>query len=250
MVREMSQKKNTNKRASYAHSNSAVRKTKAGKIIALLNSHQVTINGANTLEIGTGSGVIAGELSEAVKPNGHITSVDVVDERKIKEGYTFQQVQNTELPFSSNSFDLVISNHVIEHVGNRSAQIHHLQEIKRVLTEGGTAYLAQPNKWALTEPHFALPLLSWLPAAIADQYVRITKKGSRYDCNPQSQTAMQEMLSLAGLESEDITKEALQIMLNSNEFGKFTKLISYFGDFGFRLFKPIIPTYILLLKSS
>src|SRR3546814_5478078 len=72
------------------------------------------------------------------------------------EGYAFQVVDGTTLPYSNDTFDIVVSNHVIEHVGNADAQRHHLDEIRRVLAPDGVVYFAAPNRWRLVEPHFRL----------------------------------------------------------------------------------------------
>jgi 2-polyprenyl-3-methyl-5-hydroxy-6-metoxy-1,4-benzoquinol methylase len=53
--------------------------------------------------------------------------VDVNDERIITSGYAFTQVTGTLLPFPDTSFDVVISNHVIEHVGEPPEQLAHLR---------------------------------------------------------------------------------------------------------------------------
>jgi SAM-dependent methyltransferase len=47
------------------------------------------------------------------------------------------------LPFPARSFDVVLSNHVIEHVLNQRL---HLGEIRRVLADRGVCYLATPNR--------------------------------------------------------------------------------------------------------
>jgi len=88
------------------------------------------------LEVGTGSEVIANYLSQRVGPAGEVVAVDVLDQREILDGFRFVPVNDTELPSEAASFDVVISNHVMEHVGDRHAQLHHLQEIRRVLKEG------------------------------------------------------------------------------------------------------------------
>src|SRR3546814_9833619 len=67
------------------------------------------------------------------------------------------------LPFADDSFDVVLSNHVIEHVGEQPEQLAHLSELRRVLTPGGIGYLAVPNRWMLVEPHYRLAFLSWWP---------------------------------------------------------------------------------------
>jgi ubiquinone/menaquinone biosynthesis C-methylase UbiE len=52
-------------------------------------------------------------------------------------------ITGTHLPFADDSFDVVLSNHVIEHVEDQG---EHLKELRRVLREDGICYLATPNK--------------------------------------------------------------------------------------------------------
>jgi len=174
--------------------------------------------------------------------------VDVVDERVVTNGYEFTLVPGTGLPFETGSFDVVVSNHVIEHVGDVQAQQHHVAEIRRVLDSGGLAYLAAPNKWGLMEPHFRLPLLSWLPRGLADTYVRAMGKGSHYDCLPPSLGTLCQLTQEAGLVPENVTWEALQRMAQNNELGAASVFIRGFGYPAFRLGRAVIPTNLLLLR--
>jgi hypothetical protein len=64
------------------------------------------------------------------------------------------------LPFRDGAFDVVFSNSVIEHVGDRSNQRRFAAEVARV----GRAYWVQtPNRWFPVEQHLLTPLLHWLP---------------------------------------------------------------------------------------
>ena len=136
----------------------------------------------------------------------------------------------------------------IEHVGDLQAQQHHVTEIRRVLDSGGLAYLAAPNKWGLMEPHFRLPLRSWLPRGLADTYVRAMGKGSHYDCLPPSLGTLCQLTQEAGLVPENVTWEALQRMAQNNELGAASVFIRGFGYPAFRLGRAVIPTNLLLLR--
>ncbi|MDE2148835.1 MAG: class I SAM-dependent methyltransferase [Gammaproteobacteria bacterium] len=102
------------------------------------------------LEVGTGGGGIAHYFGTHPTLRCDVTAVDVHDIREIEEGYRFVKVEGVDLPFDDQSFDLVITNHVIEHVGDYDDQLRHLGEIHRVMKVGGSGYLAVPNCWMLT----------------------------------------------------------------------------------------------------
>ena len=153
------------------------RKKKASTIIGILK-HYKHIKKSKILDIGTGSGVIASEIGKISKK---AYSVDIVDERVIKNNFTFKKINNENLPFKDNEFDIVISNHVMAHVKYDEL---HLKEIERVLKDDGVVYLSMLNKLCLLEPNFGLLFLSWLPKRFADIYVRAMGRGEYYNVNP------------------------------------------------------------------
>lgn len=71
--------------------------------------------------------------------------------------------RGSALPFSDGEFDLVYSNAVIEHVGDRRAQRAFLEEVLRV---GKAAFITTPNRWYPIEFHTALPLFHWMPTDV------------------------------------------------------------------------------------
>lgn len=137
------------------------RERKANKIRSILREiRKKDVSNETILDIGTGNGAIAsyfGDLSSVV------TSVDIIDERTVRGRFEFRLIQDGTLPFSDESFDIVISNHVIEHLEN---QLEHVAEISRVLKPDGIAYLATPNRLWPWEFHYRLPLLHYLPLTI------------------------------------------------------------------------------------
>ena len=66
----------------------------------------------------------------------------------------------TSLPFADQSFDLVFSNSVIEHVGSRDTQASFAAEIARV---GKQFWLQTPSRYFPVEQHMWTPLVHWLP---------------------------------------------------------------------------------------
>lgn len=73
------------------------------------------------------------------------------------------------LPFPDQSFDLVFSNSVIEHVGPWERQVQFALEIARV----GRAYFVQtPNRRFPVEQHLLTPFVHWLPRGWQRSLVR------------------------------------------------------------------------------
>lgn len=222
---------------------------KARKIVALLGEERFG-KARRILEIGCGSGVIASTLSAMGGSQLEMHAVDVVDNTIDRAGYSFDLVSGTTLPFDSGVFDIVISNHVIEHVGAAADQRRHLDEIRRVLAPNGAVYLAVPNKWRLVEPHYRLPLLSWLPPSLGDRYVRLVRRGTHYDCVPLSLESARLLFAQAGFASDDVTLRALRETLaiehpDSRLASAFNR---YVPDWVPTLGRRFIPTYAFVLQ--
>lgn len=224
---------------------------KAEKIVALLGAERFA-KARRVLEIGCGSGVIASTLKRMGAPDLEVHAVDVVDSRLTQDGFEFRLVEGTTLPYDDDAFDVVITNHVIEHVGDIDAQLHHLSEIRRVLRKDGRVYLAVPNAWRLVEPHFRLPFLSWLPRRLADRYVRATGKGTHYDCVPLAHGEAIALFDRGGFRSCDATIDGLRTTL-ALEFPRnriATFLRTHVPDAAIALGMPIMPTFIFLLDPK
>ena len=99
------------------------------------------------LEIGSGKGVLLNQLYK----NGYNIIGNEVNEqfhKKAKELFgnnlPIYLTKGTKLNFKNNSFDIIISFDVLEHIPDTDA---HLQEIKRILKPEGYYILGTPNKW-------------------------------------------------------------------------------------------------------
>jgi SAM-dependent methyltransferase len=77
------------------------------------------------------------------------------------------------LPFPEGAFDVVFSNAVLEHVGDRDRQRDLVAEALRV---GRRVFLTTPNRWFPVELHTRLPLVHLLPASVAHRAYRLTGK--------------------------------------------------------------------------
>jgi hypothetical protein len=70
------------------------------------------------------------------------------------------------LPFRSGSFDYVVSNAVIEHLGGRAGAAQLIAESRRVARRGW--FHMTPNRRFPVEVHTGLPLFHWLPTRLRE----------------------------------------------------------------------------------
>ncbi len=73
------------------------------------------------------------------------------------------------LPFKDNSFDIIYSNSVIEHLGTWKNQMQFAKEIIRV---GKNIFIQTPNKYFFIEPHLLTPFIHYLPKRIQRKLLR------------------------------------------------------------------------------
>jgi len=219
---------------------------KAEKIEALLAPY-LDIAGADVLDLGAGSGLLSAYFAPRVKT---LVAADRDTSPFEPEGIEIVETRGSDLPFDDNRFDLVIWNHVIEHVGDRATQATAAREIRRVLRPGGVLYCAVPNRLTLIEPHYKLPFLSWLPQPLADRWVRASGKGTWYDCNPFRAPELVRLLTDAGFGVEDSTRAAFYALL------RIEKANSALGRALARLpaplvdaLHPLMPTFVMICRA-
>lgn len=226
------------------------RKLKAMKIERLLDLDSRP-GPQRVLEIGVGSGGISHYFGTHPSGRFNVVGVDVVDSRLVDDGYHFIAITNTSLPFPDASFDVVISNHVIEHVGDDDAQAHHLSELRRVMRDDGIGYLAVPNRWMLVEPHYRLAFLSWLPKRLRDPYLRISGRGHRYDCEPLRLPELESLLETSGLLGRNLCISALRHTLEiERPTSLATRLAKWIPESLLHSLRGVIPTLIYRLEKN
>lgn len=235
-------------RQAHAVLDTSSRVAKAKKIEILMQFGSYT-EPLRVLEIGCESGGIAYYFATHATLECEVFAVDVYDNRLVSDDYHFQKVDGVELPFSDRYFDLVITNHVSEHVGEYSKQQRHLEEIKRVLKTTGQCYLAVPNRWMLTEPHYQLKFLSWLPHSWRSSYLRLWDKGDFYDCEPFSLSGLESLLKQVDLKFENLSVQATRITLKLEmPSSSITSFLERVPDSVLQLLRPIIPTLIYKIE--
>lgn len=128
---------------------------------------------------------------------------------EVEEGMIVADV--TRLPVADGGLDFAVVNHLYEHVEDQPALF---RELARVLDPRGSAYVSAGSRWALIEPHYRLPFLSWLPRPLADRYLRWTGRGEAYrGIRFRGHGPLVRMMRRAGLRVEDRTREALDRLL-------------------------------------
>ena len=224
------------------------RSHKAAKIATLLGA-DVAGPSRRMLEVGAGSGGIAHYFGTSGPMGWDVTALDVEDVRRVADGYDFLLVGDAVLPFPDGTFDVVVSNHVIEHVGDEAEQARHLSELRRVMRPDGIGYLAVPSRWMPVEPHFRLPLLSWLPRSLADRYVRLAGRGDHYDCRPLTVGQLEQWLAATGFDFEQQHGRALRLTyeLERPRSVLYRWLLRRVPDAAYAMVRRAFPTLIYVL---
>lgn len=140
--------------------------------------------GLRGLDLGCGPGVITAYLARLaagfVGLDVDRAALEAARRRFRRPNLEFVRHESAKLPFADGAFDLVIVNHVYEHVRDVKT---FFAEIRRVLKPAGVVYLAAAGKYQILEPHYHLPLLSWLPRRAANAYLRVSGRADEYDAN-------------------------------------------------------------------
>ncbi len=182
------------------------------------------------LEIGSGRGAMVNEL---IKQGYNVTGTEVNQEYMdyAKDEYDVALVPistaTTELPFSSESFDIVMSFDVFEHIPQTKK---HIAEVKRILAPGGSYLLCTPNK--LTN----IPFEVWKEKSFT--------KYKSYHCSLHTYWQIRECFHRAGFETRFVA-----VPLVTPYF--LEKIEKYFGKAGLLLVKILQPDkWPLWLKTN
>jgi SAM-dependent methyltransferase len=102
----------------------------------------------------------------------------------------YAQGDGCALPFADGEFDIVFSNAVIEHVGDRSRQRLFVSEALRV---GRQVFLTTPNRRFPIEVHTRLPFVHWLPDRIAHRAYDMAGKSSATEIHLLSKQSLESL---------------------------------------------------------
>lgn len=181
------------------------------------------LEGARVLDNGCGIGAYVARLEPLARSVfGLEYELDRTREAAVRTGSRLLvNGAGEQLPFADGSFDLVLSNEVIEHVQDDRAAV---AEMVRVLRPGGRAIIFCPNRWYPVEQHGIywrgrykfgnIPLVNYLPRRFRD---RLAPHVRTY-----SARGLRRLL--VGL--------PVRVVLQTRVFGAYDNLIARFGPLG------------------
>lgn len=225
---------------------------KARTILAVLRAELgPDLSDKRVIDVGASTGFIASFLAEYVES---YVAIDI-DEEAIAHARSSCTQPNLEFKvgdamqtgFEDRAFDIVLCNHIYEHVPDDHKL---LSEIKRILADDGLCYFTAGNRLQVMEPHYRLPFLSVIPVAWAHYYLRATGNGSHYYERHRSYWGLQKLVK--DFDVVDYTKRIIarpedyetQYMIPPGSIKQVAaSVISKHLYF-------LVPTYIWLLKKS
>lgn len=157
------------------------RTRKFEKIISVLQDFNPGTQSLNCLDIGCSSGIITSLLGDhfrtAIGMEIDQEAIQYAQPHSLSARVQFLIADSMALPFHDSSVDVIVCNHIYEHV---PYAVRMMDEIYRVLKEEGFCYFSAGNKYMIIEGHYGLPFLSWVPKPLAHLYLKMTGKGHFY----------------------------------------------------------------------
>jgi hypothetical protein len=153
---------------------SSFRLARFSLFIDLINSISIADRPLRILDVG-GVEAYWNDKRRLIGRPVEITSINLDGELISKPGFVSVRGNACHMPqFPDNSFDVIHSNSVIEHVGQWASMMSMAREIRRV----APSYFVQtPYFWFPIEPHARTPLLHWLPESLKFRLVMARKCG-------------------------------------------------------------------------
>lgn len=224
---------------------------KVDKMLAILRDAGAldARRGAVAVDVGCSGGF----FTAALKPHfDHVLGVDI-DAHALRvakaadDGVEYLCGDSQRLPLADGSVDLVLCNHVYEHVPDARVLF---AEIRRVLRPGGLCYLGAASRLTIIEPHYGLPLLSWLPTPAAHAYMRLAGRGERY------YEKLRTHWGIRGLVREfEVIDYTLRVIEDPDRYHARDVLPR--GSLAarvplpvWRALYPLLPTYLLILRKG
>lgn len=164
------------------------------------------------VDLGAGTGLVRAALERL---SGRPVVGFEIDRAFIDDPSRLAVADLLRLPVKDAAIEFGIANHVYEHVADLD---RFFMELKRALAPEGRVYLTAGSRFALIEPHYRIPTLSWWPQPIASRLLRWSGRGERYDdIRFTTRRRLLRTAARAGLEMEDLTERVLRDHLERYE---------------------------------
>ena len=164
------------------------------------------------VDLGAGTGLVRAALERL---SGRPIVGFEIDRAFIDDPSRLAVADLLRLPVKDAAIDFGIANHVYEHVADLE---RFFVELKRALAPEGRVYLTAGSRFALIEPHYRIPTLSWWPEPVASRILRWSGRGERYDdIRFTTRRHLIRTAGRAGLELDDQTDRVLRDHLERYE---------------------------------
>ncbi len=227
------------------------RRRKAAKILAVLRHvlGRASLDGLDVVDVGCSQGFIADELAGAGAAATYGVDIDVpglaVAHSRFGRRVRFVCAAGESLPLADASVDVVVFNHIYEHVVDPDAVV---ADIKRVLRPHGVLYLGLGNRLGVVEPHYRLPFLSYLPQGAADRYVRAFGRADHYYEQYRTRPGLRRLM--AGWHVLDYTLPVLAAPSAFADDGLVPGPVTRLPEAALTALLPVLPTYLWVASPS
>lgn len=227
----------------------AGRRAKAAKIVAVLEHWLGTgdLSGRTLLDVGSSTGFIADELHRA---GARVIGLDIdqpglaASRTRLSAEVLLLCAEGERLPLADDSVDLVVFNHIYEHVLDPAAV---MRELARVLAPGGAMFLGFDNRRYPVEPHHRLVGLSWLPPRWGSRYLRAAGRGDTYHERLRSPRSLRQLV--AGLAVWDYTYTVLAEPERFAAGDLVPRVLRRLPDAAWRAVGGLLPTYLWIATT-
>jgi 2-polyprenyl-3-methyl-5-hydroxy-6-metoxy-1,4-benzoquinol methylase len=147
-----------------------------------------------------------------------ITVVNLGSEPSDDGIFHFRPGDARSLDYADNSFDVIHSNSVVEHVGHWLDMIAMAREVRRIAPH---YYVQTPNFWFPIEPHFRTAFMHWYPESVRAAMLLRKKRG--FHSADTLDTAMRNIQSANLLTARQMAALFPDAEILREKFGPLTK---------------------------
>jgi len=232
----------------------ASRQRKAKTIIAVVKDwclrRDLKMENLRVLDVGASTGAIdyflADHFDEVYGIDIDKPAIDVASKEYCKRNLVFSVGDAMKLDFDNETFDVVVCSHVYEHVPD---DVRLMKEMYRVLKAGGIVYFSAGNRYAVMEPHYRLPFLSFPPKWISHLYLRCLNRGKYYYEEHRSYWGLKRLV--VDFKIDDYTSKIISDpeKFSAGYMVRSRGLKQRVAKIVVSYFYPIVPGYIWLLEK-